>query len=278
VRILLLVLTVVTGSFALQSCWDGVGRVVAVGDVHGDYGQFVKILGAAGLVDDAMNWTGGKTHLVQIGDVLDRGPDSRAVMDLLISLEQQAPLQGGYVHFLLGNHEVMLMKTDLRYVHPGEIESYGGLKEMVRALRPGGEYGSWLAWHNTVIRINNVLFVHGGISADFASFTADSINNLVRTEISDHRSNMSGVLSSTGPVWYRGLALDRSSEVQWALEETLSVNSADIIVIGHTVTIEGITTRFSGRVVMIDAGMSECYGGAAQYLEIDNEGYKVCRL
>jgi hypothetical protein len=109
----------------------------------------------------------------------------------------------------------MLMKTDLRYVHPGEIESYGDLKEMVRALRPGGEYGSWLAGHNTVIRINKALFVHGGISADFASFTADSINNLVRTEISDHRSNMSGVLSSTGPVWYRGLALDRSSEVQW---------------------------------------------------------------
>jgi len=278
VKYILLLLAAVTGSFALQSCWDGVGRVVAVGDVHGDYGQFVKILEGAGLVDDQLNWTGGKTHLVQIGDVLDRGPDSRAVMDLLISLEQQAPLQGGYVHFLLGNHEVMLMKADLRYVHPGEIESYGGLKEMVRALRPDGEYGSWLAGHNTVIRINNALFVHGGISADFASFTADSINSMVRREISGHWSNPSGVLSSTGPVWYRGLALDRGSDVERALEETLAVNSADIIVIGHTVTIEGITARFSGRVIMIDAGMSECYGGAAQFLEINSEGYKVFRL
>jgi len=276
VRFVFLVLTVVTGSFALQSCWDGVGRVVAVGDVHGDYGQFIKILEAAGLVDDSMNWTGGKTHLVQIGDVLDRSPDSRAVMDLLISLEQQAPLYGGYVHCLLGNHEIMLMKTDLRYVHPGEIESYGGLKEMVRALRPTGEYGSWLAGHNTVIRINNALFVHAGISADFSGFTADSINSMVRREISNNLSNPSGVLSSTGPVWYRGLALDRGSDVQRALEETLSVNSADIIVIGHTVTIEGITARFSGRVVMIDAGMSDCYGGTAQYLELDSKGYKVC--
>ncbi|MCD6588706.1 MAG: metallophosphoesterase [Candidatus Fermentibacteraceae bacterium] len=277
-RYILFVFTIVTGSYAVQCYWDGVGRVVAVGDVHGDLGQFVKILEDAGIVDDEMNWIGGKTHLVQIGDVLDRGPDSRAVMDLLISLEQQAPLQGGCVHFLLGNHEIMLMKTDLRYVHPGEIDSYGGLKEMVRALRPGGEYGSWLAGHNTVIRINNALFVHAGISADFASFTADSINSMVRREISSNWSNPSGVLSSTGPVWYRGLAQDRGSEVTEVLEEALAVNSADIIVIGHTVTIEGITTRFSGRVVMIDAGMSECYGGTAQYLELDSKGYKVCLL
>ena len=102
VRYILLVLTVVTGSFALQSCWDRVGRIVAVGDVHGDYNQFVKILEGAGLIDDQLNWTGGKTHLVQIGDVLDRGPDSRAVMNLLISLEQQASISGGYVHCLLG--------------------------------------------------------------------------------------------------------------------------------------------------------------------------------
>jgi len=63
-----------------------------------------------------------------------------------------------------------------------------------------------------------------------------------------------------------------------ALEETLAVNSADIIVIGHTVTIEGITARFSGRVIMIDAGMSECYGGTAQYLELNSRGYKVFLL
>ena len=273
--ILFLLLLFVAVSHSEQCVWDGVGRVVAVGDVHGDLGQFVRILQGADLVDGGLNWIGGKTHLVQVGDVLDRGPDSRAIMDLLISLELQAPLQGGYVHFLLGNHEVMLMKTDLRYVHQGEILSYGGLKEMVRALRPDGEYGSWLAGHNAAIRINNALFVHAGISEDYASVPADSINELVRSDIARGWTEPSGILSGTGPVWFRGLAVDRGSAILRVLEETLETNDADFIVIGHTVSIEGIATRFSGRVVMIDTGMSECYGGVAQYLELDQRGYKI---
>ncbi len=273
--VLFLLLLFAAVSYSEQCVWNGVGRVVAVGDVHGDLGQFTRILQGADLVDGDMNWIGGKTHLVQVGDVLDRGPDSRAIMDLIMVLEQQASLQGGYVHFLLGNHEVMLMKTDLRYVHQGEILSYGGLKEMVRALRPDGEYGGWLAEHNTAIRINNALFVHAGISEDYASVPADSINELVRCEIARGWTEPSGILSSTGPVWFRGLASDRGSAILRVLEETLETNAADFIVIGHTVSIEGIATRFSGRVVMIDTGMSECYGGAAQYLELDQRGYKV---
>ncbi|MEA3267139.1 MAG: metallophosphoesterase [Candidatus Fermentibacteria bacterium] len=273
--VLFLMLLFVPVSHSEQCVWNGVGRVVAVGDVHGDLGQFVRILQGADLVDGDLNWTGGKTHLVQVGDVLDRGPDSRAIMDLLISLEVQAPVDGGCVHFLLGNHEVMLMKTDLRYVHEGEILSYGGLKEMVRALRPDGEYGSWLAGHNAAVRINNALFVHAGISEYYASVPADSINELVRSEIARGREEPSGILSSNGPVWFRGLASDRGSAILQVLEETLETNDADFIVIGHTVSIEGIATRFSGRVVMIDTGISECYGGAAQYLELDQRGYKI---
>ncbi len=258
-----------------QCIWEGVRRIVAVGDVHGDFDQFVAILLEAQLIDSDMNWIGGKTHLVQTGDVLDRGPDSRAVMDLIISLEEQAPIDGGYVHFLLGNHEIMLMKTDLRYVHPGEILSYGGLKEMVRALRPDGYYGSWLAEHNTAIRINNALFTHAGISAEYSNFLIVDINNAVRDEISRNWEEPSGVLSSMGPVWFRGLANDRGSNIERVLEEALETNNADYIVIGHTVNIGGITSRFSGRVVLIDTGMSECYGGIAQYLEIDHLGYKT---
>lgn len=277
-RFVLPVFLFLAESFSFQCSWDGVGRVVAVGDIHGDYQRFAAILQDADLVDSEMNWTGGKTHLVQIGDVLDRGPDSRAVMDLIMVLEEQALLQGGCVHFLLGNHEVMLMQTDLRYVHEGEILSYGGLKEMIRALRPDGEYGSWLSGHNTVIRINNALFVHGGISGDYASFPIDSINNIVRDEISRNWVNPSGILSSSGPVWFRGLATDRGSAILRVLEETLDSNAADFVVIGHTVSIEGISTLFRGRVVMIDTGISECYGGMSQYLELDQQGYKIYSL
>ncbi len=262
-------------AFSSDQCiWQGVGRTVAVGDVHGDYDQFVSILLEAGLIDSDLNWVGGKTHLVQTGDVLDRGPDSRAVMDLIMSLEEQAPLHGGYVHFLLGNHEIMLMKTDLRYVHPGEILSHGGLKEMVRTLRPNGYYGNWLAEHNTIIRINNALFTHAGISGEYSNFSIPEINETVREEINRNWSEPSGILSSMGPVWFRGLANDRGSAIERVLEETLETNNADYIVIGHTVNISGIISRFSGRVVLIDTGMSRNYGGMAQYLELDDFGYK----
>ena len=261
-----------------QCIWDGVGRIVAIGDVHGDYEQFVAILLAAELIDSDLNWIGGKTHLVQTGDVLDRGPDSRAVMDLIMSLEEQAPFDGGYVHMLLGNHEVMLMKTDLRYVHPGEILSYGGLKEMVRALRPAGFYGNWLSEHNTIIRINKTLFTHAGISGEYSNFLIPEINDIVRDEINRNWEEPSGILSSMGPVWFRGMANDRGSEIERVLEETLEINHAECIVIGHTVNIGGIVSRLSGRVVLIDTGMSECYGGMAQYLEIDHQGYKTHTL
>ncbi len=87
--------------------WTGVERVVAVGDLHGDFDNFVTILKASkvGLVDDRLHWTGGKTHLVQIGDILDRGDKAKDIFDLLVRLEKEAAAAGGMVHVLLGNHE-----------------------------------------------------------------------------------------------------------------------------------------------------------------------------
>jgi hypothetical protein len=106
--------------------WPAVPRVVAVGDLHGDYGQLVSVLESAGLVDAKRRWTGGKTHLVQTGDRVDRGPDSRKVMELLMRLEKEARKAGGMVHPLLGNHEAMNILGDLRYVAPAEFAAFQG--------------------------------------------------------------------------------------------------------------------------------------------------------
>jgi hypothetical protein len=109
-----------------EDVWKGVERVVAVGDVHGDYDQFLTVLKAAGVVDEKDRWSGGRTHLVQVGDRLDRGPDSRKVMDLMMRLEKEAPKAGGYVHSLIGNHEAMNVLGDLRYVSEGEYAAFVG--------------------------------------------------------------------------------------------------------------------------------------------------------
>jgi 3',5'-cyclic AMP phosphodiesterase CpdA len=110
-------------------------RVVAVGDVHGAYDHFVEVLRMAGLVDDGAHWVGGTTHLVQTGDILDRGEAALEVIDLLMRLEKEAEKAGGRVHVLLGNHEVMNLLGDLRYVNPIEFQRFRTADSMRRVQR-----------------------------------------------------------------------------------------------------------------------------------------------
>ena len=104
--------------------WSGIERVVAVGDLHGDYEQYIKVLRSAELVNARGKWTGGNTHLVQTGDVPDRGADTRKIIDHLADLKKSAIKKGGYVHTLIGNHEAMNSYGDLRYTHPGEYAAF----------------------------------------------------------------------------------------------------------------------------------------------------------
>ncbi|MEM8941938.1 MAG: metallophosphoesterase [Pseudomonadota bacterium] len=133
--ILLLLVYVPTLAVAadLQDEWSGVERVVTVGDVHGDYDGYINVLKDAGIVNRRGKWVAGETHLVQIGDVSDRGPDTAKIIRHLKKLEKQARKAGGYVHALIGNHEAMNMLGDLRYVHPGEYEALKSRK--AKALR-----------------------------------------------------------------------------------------------------------------------------------------------
>ncbi len=113
-------------------------RVVAVGDVHGDYDALVGILQRAALLDSKLRWSGGKATLVMTGDLLDRGPRDRDVLDLLMQLEKQAPKKGGRVIVVLGNHEVMNLVGDLRYVSAESFAGFAGSdpeKQRRNALR-----------------------------------------------------------------------------------------------------------------------------------------------
>jgi hypothetical protein len=104
--------------------WEGVERIVAIGDIHGDYENYMATLKAAGLVDKKGKWSGGTAHLVQTGDIPDRGPDTQKIIEHLEKLEKQAERKGGRVHALIGNHEAMNVYGDLRYVSPGEYEAF----------------------------------------------------------------------------------------------------------------------------------------------------------
>jgi hypothetical protein len=99
-------------------------RIVAVGDLHGDYRAWRDIAGAAGVIGPGGNWTGGRTTLVQVGDVVDREADSLKIIRDLMRLQKEAPRQGGRVIVLVGNHEAMNITGDLRYVTPGEFAAF----------------------------------------------------------------------------------------------------------------------------------------------------------
>jgi len=253
-----------------------VERIVAVGDVHGDYEQFVKVLQVAKVINSKLDWIGGRTHLVQAGDVLDRAPDSRKAMDLLAKLEKQAAKAGGAVHALIGNHEAMVLLGAWGYVHPGEIKSFGGQESFRKAMSRDGWYGRWIRSHNAVVRIDNILFCHAGITPRFADLTLREINRAVRREL--WAGDGDGIaMSSAGPLWNRTLALAREDELARMLDVVLKAQAAERMVIAHTVDRSGVVARAGGRLIRIDVGMSRYYDGPAACLLIENGAFYEVR-
>jgi calcineurin-like phosphoesterase family protein len=291
---------------AVSTCqFNGVDRIVAVGDVHGAHDRFVEILRTAGVVDDRSRWIGGRTHLVQLGDIVDRGPDSLKTLELLDGLQREATRAGGAVHALLGNHEVMRMLGDLRYVTPGEYEAFTSAKsgevrdayvertkavgeavplpalgfvEMRVAFGQNGRLGKPLRSHDAVVQIDGIVFVHGGISLAVAGLSCDVINETVRrslgSELAQTRGDPQAQLATRadGPLWYRGLAEEPDTFAP-AVDDILTAQKATAIVVGHTVTPDGrVRVRFGGKVIQIDTGMQPAYvpNGRASALEIDH--------
>ena len=155
-------------------------RVIAVGDLHGDLDNALQVLQMAEVVDDNGDWVAGDTVLVQTGDTTDRGPDSRAILDMLMRLETQAQAKGGQVISLLGNHEVMNLLGDWRYVDPGDLTQFGGADARRNALSKTGVYGSWLRTRAVAVSVQQTIFVHGGITPAHASLGLDAINQSIR--------------------------------------------------------------------------------------------------
>lgn len=251
------------------SVWKNISRIVAVGDIHGDHGRLVSCLRMAELVDDQERWTGRAAHLVLVGDFVARGAESRKVLDLLMALEPQAAAAGGRVHVLLGNHEVSMLAGYFLNLTAEDIRAFGGVDELRKAMAADGVYGRWLRERLAVVQINNILFVHGGLSPSYAGLPLREINERIARSL---RGRNGAAMDRQGPLWYRGLAFGDEAEARAALETARRVHGADHIVIGHTVTADRrIGTRFDGAVILIDVGMSRGYlGTPAQCLVIDD--------
>jgi hypothetical protein len=312
-----------------QCIWTGVEKIVAVGDLHGDYKAFTKILKGTGLVDGKLHWTGGKTHLVQIGDVLDRGDYAKEILDLLMKLEKEAKEAGGKVHMLIGNHEELnitglifnrgdefttrqlvsflpdgyrekQVKKFRKKIGNNPTKKTGLASSLDSDLMPFWEnilnklrtnskhparrayiqnfnkiYGKWILQRNAVIKINNIIFVHGGISEKFSKWGLKKINNRLRLELEDlRRAAMNStrpmipdyqrqiVFWPDAPYWYRDFATMAEDDFKENVDRILNNLEAEYMVIAHTPQV--IETKedmqlFQGRIWIIDTGISELY-------------------
>jgi len=200
-----------------QTGWQGVDRVIAFADVHGAYGDLVPLLQKAGIVDRELHWSAGTAHVVSLGDLFDRGGESRKVIELMMRLQGEATTAGGQLHVVLGNHEAMNLLGDLRYVTREEFASYipdepAGERDKQRAhwaelglpaadfdtkfppgyfghralLAPNGSFGRWLLALPVAIAINDTLFMHGGPSQVLSGKKLPEINIRYRTALVDH--------------------------------------------------------------------------------------------
>ncbi len=245
-------------------------RLVAVGDLHGDPAAALAVFRLAGLVDDRGAWTGADTWLVQTGDITDRGPDSRGVIALLRRLQGEARAAGGEVVPLLGNHEVMNLTGDWRYVSPADLETYGGEDARKAAYAPTGEDGAWLLAQDTVARIGSTVFVHAGVDARWARLGVRGINVTVRSALASQGPRE--ILGSDGPLWNRAYLLSDPVTACAELGRALTALGAARMVVGHTTQDTGrIAERCGGQLHGIDTGISAHYGSHLAALEIRGE-------
>ena len=304
-----------------KDTWKNVDRIVAIGDLHGDYEQYRRVMTMAQLIDDQGKWIGGKTHLVQTGDIPDRGPDSLKIIRDLQALKKSAKKSKGFVHLLIGNHEAMNIYGDLRYVDPGEYkilvtakspelqkhyfqrfiehmnshgtespiddafkttwrESYPlGYVEHRQLWQPAGEMAKWVTKNKSVIKINDVLFVHGGINPHEPLQSLKKMNQTISADLKK-TPLPDGTLaeSNKGPLWYRGLAQNPEATERVAMEKMLAYYGAKHIVMGHTPTRGVINPRFASQAIIVDVGLAKHYGaGLAALLIEDDELFAIHR-
>jgi hypothetical protein len=285
---------VLVAALCLFLAGTSAARIVAIGDIHGDLEAARRALRLAGAIDAADNWIGGDLVVVQTGDILDRGDEEQAIMDLFSRLKVEAKAAGGAVYALNGNHELMNARPDLRYVTEGGFADFQDAvtiveedslllayepdqRARVAAFRPGGPYALILAEQPVILVLEGNVFVHGGVTPMHVEYGIDRINDEVRDWLLDLGEPPAFIHRSAGPTWNRNYSDEADEEDCRELAEVLEALGAKRMIVGHTVQEKGIGPRCDKMVWCVDAGLAEYYGGTTEVLEIDGDQVRVLR-
>lgn len=262
-------------------------RIVVMGDLHADIGVTRRAFQLAGATDARGAWIGGPLTIVQLGDIIGRSDDDRAVLDFIFDIRERARAAGGRVHVLLGNHEVFGGRVDNQAVGPNPFPGFEDVPGLAlddprlqilprsqrargAALMAGGPYARRLAEFPTVLRLGETVFVHGGVVPRWARYGIDRIN----TEVSDwlagrapEPDSAKGVDDGDRVMWTRQFSAAVDARDCAVLDESLALLRATRMIVAHTVH-ERITPRCDEKVWAVDVGMSRAYGGRMELLEI----------
>jgi hypothetical protein len=268
--------------------------MVAVGDLHGDLAATKRALRLAGAMDEQGRWVGSKLTLVQTGDLLDRGDDEREILRLFDRLEEQAHAAGGAVIQLIGNHEVLNVEGDFRYVTVGGLLAFADAKGdppnplLVRfapeargraaAFLPGGPEARRLGKHPTVAVVGQTLFAHGGVLPEHVSYGLGRLNGTLAAWLRGELRELPDLLrGERAPFWSRRYSdAEPTHRACRELAEMLRSVGAERLVVGHTVQEKGISSACGERVWRIDVGLAAYYGRHhAEALEVRDASVKI---
>jgi hypothetical protein len=272
---------------------EAADSIFVLGDTHGMYDELLTGLQRAQLIDSAGRWIGGRRQLVLAGDLMDRGPDVAALLWTVYRLEREAEQAGGRVHVVLGNHEIMVMMGDLRYVHPKEnhvAELHGLPYDRLYDVR-SSILGRWLASKTGALRIGNAVIVHGGLSADNARpglrVLDDSMRHFMAEELFYRWSDSTAVIDidslalerrteffigDNSLFWHRGYV--QTDTMAAELAEALRAVDASLLVVGHT-AVDSIHARYEGQLL---AAHTRRHGGELLLLVRDGDGFRRYRV
>lgn len=232
-------------------------------DTHGEFEIAVQLLQRQRVIDEQLRWSFGKGRLAILGDVFDRGPNQTELLWLIYKLEAEAARAGGGVHMALGNHEVMVLTGDERYLNSKyrQVTSVLQASSYTELWSERSLLGRWLRAKSAVFRLGSYLCLHGGISRELVDkrLTLEQINNIVRASLHEQqRPNQLAelVLGPAGPLWYRGyferearaggFTLAESGDIDLILD-TFKVRK---VLVGHT-AVPTVTPLYDGRVIAV---------------------------
>jgi hypothetical protein len=271
-----------------QGIYPAVDELYVIGDIHGDFNAFINVLKNAHLINDDYHWCGGKAHVVQVGDILDRkirdveysDEDSEfKIISLILKLQLESYIDGGGFHPIIGNHELLNILGIFDYVSIMGMTHFKSKKDRERYFKIGSDFCKYLscAW-NPIIKIGDFIFCHGGLSLNISQkYGIEDINFIMRDALFGNPKHLNTkyfnelFLDQESILWNRvystNVSKKRESELYPILDKTLKNYNAKYLVIGHTPQDNGISLRYNGKVICVDTGMSEAFGKKKNKME-----------